>query len=108
VAVTFLESGTAAPPTVNALRSALADGYHLIHFLCHGAATEHGTVLYLEDGAGQVESAQADRLLDAFDLVKEPPLLYSSRLGWRVTGDKAREPGVSIRDQLLDRIPTDN
>jgi hypothetical protein len=75
VAVTYLESGTAAPPTVNALRSALADGYHLIHFLCHGAATEHGTVLYLEDGAGQVESAQADRLLDAFDLVKEPPLL---------------------------------
>jgi flavin reductase (DIM6/NTAB) family NADH-FMN oxidoreductase RutF len=40
--------------------------------------------------------------------LKEPPLLYSSRLGWRVTGDKAREPGVSIRDQLLDRIPADD
>jgi hypothetical protein len=40
--------------------------------------------------------------------LKESPLLYSSRLGWRVTGDKAREPGVSIRDQLLDRIPTDD
>ena len=39
--------------------------------------------------------------------LKEPPLLYSSRLGWRVTGEKAREPGVSIRDQLLDRIPAD-
>ncbi len=36
--------------------------------------------------------------------LKEPPLLYSSRLGWRVTGDKAREPGVSIRDQLLERV----
>jgi len=36
--------------------------------------------------------------------LKEPPLLYSSRLGWRVTGDKAREPGTSIRDQLLDRV----
>jgi hypothetical protein len=36
--------------------------------------------------------------------LKEPPLLYSSRLGWRVTGDRAREPGVSIRDQLLDRV----
>lgn len=36
--------------------------------------------------------------------LKDPPLLYSSRLGWRVTGDKAREPGVSIRDQLLDRV----
>ena len=36
--------------------------------------------------------------------LKEPPLLYSSRLGWRIAGDKAREAGTSIRDQLLERI----
>ena len=36
--------------------------------------------------------------------LKYPPLLYSSRLGWRATGEKAREPGVSIRDQLLERV----
>ncbi len=36
--------------------------------------------------------------------LKEPPLLYSARHGWRVTGDKAREKGVSIRDQLLARV----
>ena len=36
--------------------------------------------------------------------LREPPLLYSSRLGWRVTGDKARESGVSVRDQLLARL----
>jgi flavin reductase (DIM6/NTAB) family NADH-FMN oxidoreductase RutF len=36
--------------------------------------------------------------------LKEPPLLYSSRLGWRATGDAAREPGTSIRDQLLARL----
>jgi flavin reductase (DIM6/NTAB) family NADH-FMN oxidoreductase RutF len=36
--------------------------------------------------------------------LKEPPLLYSSRLGWRATGDKAREPGTSIRDVLLERV----
>lgn len=36
--------------------------------------------------------------------LKEPPLLYSSRLGWRMTGDAAREKGVSIRDQLLARL----
>ena len=36
--------------------------------------------------------------------LKEPPLLYSSRLGWRVTGDKAREPGRSIRDELLEKL----
>jgi len=40
--------------------------------------------------------------------LKEPPLLYSSRLGWRVTGDKAREPGTSIRDQLLARLDADD
>lgn len=34
----------------------------------------------------------------------EPPLLYSARHGWRITGDKAREKGVSIRDQLLERV----
>jgi flavin reductase (DIM6/NTAB) family NADH-FMN oxidoreductase RutF len=36
--------------------------------------------------------------------LKEPPLLYSSRLGWRATGEKAREPGTSIRDSLLERL----
>ena len=36
--------------------------------------------------------------------LREPPLLYSSRLGWRATGDKAREPGTSIRDRLLGRL----
>jgi flavin reductase (DIM6/NTAB) family NADH-FMN oxidoreductase RutF len=35
--------------------------------------------------------------------LREPPLLYSSRLGWRATGDKAREPGAGIRDRLLAR-----
>ena len=36
--------------------------------------------------------------------LREPPLLYSSRLGWRTTGGKAREPGTSIRDRLLERL----
>ncbi len=39
-----------------------------------------------------------------FGRLKEPTLLYSSRLGWRRTGEPAREPGVSIRDQLLARL----
>ncbi len=37
----------------------------------------------------------------------EPPLLYSSRLGWRATGESAREKGRSIRDELLARLPGD-
>lgn len=36
----------------------------------------------------------------------EPPLLYSARHGWRVTGDRAREPGRSVRDELLARLDT--
>ncbi len=36
--------------------------------------------------------------------LREPPLLYSSRLGWRISGDKAREPGRSVRDELLARL----
>lgn len=34
----------------------------------------------------------------------EPPLLYSSRLGWRATGGKVRGGDVSVRDQLLSRV----
>ena len=33
-----------------------------------------------------------------------PPLLYSARHGWRVTGDRARPRGESIRDRLLARL----
>jgi flavin reductase (DIM6/NTAB) family NADH-FMN oxidoreductase RutF len=33
-----------------------------------------------------------------------PPLLYSSRLGWRITGERARQPGAGIRDTLLARL----
>ncbi len=34
----------------------------------------------------------------------EPPLLYSARHGWRITGENAREKGVSVRDELLERV----
>lgn len=34
----------------------------------------------------------------------EDALLYSSRHGWRVSGVKAREPGRSVRDELLERL----
>jgi len=36
--------------------------------------------------------------------LKEPPLLYSARHGWRATGDNAREKGRSVRDELLARV----
>ena len=36
--------------------------------------------------------------------IGEPPLLYSSRLGWSKSGEKARETGDSVRDRLLARL----
>ncbi len=36
--------------------------------------------------------------------LREPALTYSSRQGWRVASDKAREPGTSVRDVLLARL----
>lgn len=36
--------------------------------------------------------------------LRDPALLYSSRHGWRISGDKAREPGRSVRDELLERL----
>jgi flavin reductase (DIM6/NTAB) family NADH-FMN oxidoreductase RutF len=53
-------------------------------------------------GDHELVFARVDQVLEG--RLKEPPLLYSSRLGWRATGDKAREPGVSIRDALLERL----
>jgi flavin reductase (DIM6/NTAB) family NADH-FMN oxidoreductase RutF len=37
----------------------------------------------------------------------EPPLLYSSRLGWRAAGGRVRESGGSVRDRLLARVEGD-
>lgn len=61
----------------------------------HWATSEHGGDhdLFL----ARVVAVREGRL-------KEPPLLYSARLGWRVTGEPAREKGVSVRDALLARL----
>lgn len=74
VSIDALESGGAQPPTLDALRKALAEGYHFIHFLCHGARTADGSVLLLEDGSGKVDAVQTARLLGAFKAVQKPPL----------------------------------
>lgn len=50
----------------------------------------------------QLLLARVEQVLEG--RLREAPLLYSSRLGWRIANDKAREPGVSIRDQLLARL----
>ena len=37
----------------------------------------------------------------------EPPLLYSSRHGWRIAGESARAPGDSVRDRLTARVESE-
>ena len=74
VTVTTLESGSGQPPTLDALRKALAEGYHFIHFLCHGARTADGSVLLLEDAGGKIDAVKTTRLLEAFKAVQTPPL----------------------------------
>jgi flavin reductase (DIM6/NTAB) family NADH-FMN oxidoreductase RutF len=36
--------------------------------------------------------------------LEEPALTYSSRKGWRIADASAREPGRSVRDELLRRV----
>jgi hypothetical protein len=74
VAVTTLETGSARPATLDQLRLALADGVHLVHFLCHGAVTPAGPVLYLERESGGVDPVTPDRLAQCFAAAARRPL----------------------------------
>ncbi len=76
----------------------------------HGLPCVPGSIAWLTcDVFDRIERFDHDLFLATVVAAREgrlgePPLLYSSRHGWRVTGEKAREPGTSIRDQLLARL----
>ena len=70
----YLESGTAHPPTLEAVRAALAEGCHMVHFLCHGARTSTGSVILLEDATGAADAVTTERLVGAFKAVQQPPV----------------------------------
>lgn len=36
--------------------------------------------------------------------LREPPLVYSARHGWRIASERARRAGTSVRDALLARV----
>lgn len=75
LALTVLRSGTAAPPTLDALREALGQGVDLLHILCHGAVTSEGSVLYLEQAGGGVDPVTTDRLVACLTPLQLPPQL---------------------------------
>jgi hypothetical protein len=59
----------------------------------------------LADGTALDHDLVLARVVDVGEgRLREPPLLYSSRLGWRSAGGKARQPGDSVRDRLLERL----
>lgn len=74
VTVTTLESGTDRPPTLDEIRKALAEGYHGIHFLCHGVRTNAGTALFLEKPGGMVDVVTSQRLVGAVKAVQSAPV----------------------------------
>jgi hypothetical protein len=73
VNITYLESGSAHPPTIENIRQALAEGYNIIHFLCHGAITDGGTVLYLENDQGKSDPVLSQKVINAFKVLSPPP-----------------------------------
>lgn len=70
----YLESSTDRRPTLDELRRALAEGYDLVHFLCHGAQTPGGTVLYLEGDDDDVAAVTAPRIVSAVKALAAPPV----------------------------------
>jgi len=75
VTVTCLRSVTENPPTPARIRQALMTECHVVHFVCHGAKTRKGTVLYLEDAEGAVEPLLSERLLEMFRALPTRPRL---------------------------------
>lgn len=79
---------------------------------------EHDGLPVVRDAVAWFTCAIEDRIVGRYDhdlffarvvtsgtgRLDQPPLLYSSRHGWRITGPKAREAGTSIRDRLLARL----
>lgn len=77
-----------------------------------------GDLPVVRDAVAWLHCEVEDRIVDRYDhdlffarvvaagagRLGEPPLLYSARHGWRITGEKAREAGTSIRDRLLARL----
>ncbi|MCU0485571.1 MAG: CHAT domain-containing protein [Anaerolineales bacterium] len=74
VEVTYLESETPDTPTLDNFRKVAPRNFHLLHFLCHGAVTPGGSVLYLEGADGKVDPVLSERLTGAMQVLAPKPL----------------------------------
>jgi hypothetical protein len=75
LAVTYLETGTPSPPTLAGVCQALAEGHHLVHFLCHSKEVDQSAWLFLEGEDGRVQRVGEAKLIPAFSTLRQPPLL---------------------------------
>lgn len=75
VQVSYLQSGTAQAPTLHNLRAALDEGYHIVHFVTHGAKGRDETVLYLEKEDGSTCLTKAQPLIETFHVATQRPRL---------------------------------
>ena len=71
----YLESETSKPPTLDNFEEELLRGYHLIHFVSHGAIArrENQSLLFLETHEGNVAPVTAERLARSFSILDKPP-----------------------------------
>jgi hypothetical protein len=75
IEVRELSTGSAAPPTLAALRAELAREPAIVHILCHGIKEADGTSLLLEDDGGRPFPISASEILSAFNGAATRPRL---------------------------------
>jgi hypothetical protein len=75
--VTYLQTGTADAPTLEAVRHALLRGHELVQFVCYGARTQQGISLVLEKEHRRSDYVNAARLLEMLRGLPARPALCS-------------------------------
>jgi hypothetical protein len=115
VAPTYVESATGDLPTLDRIRRALMEGYHIVHLVCHGKKAQQGTALFLENANADVEPVRSERLLEMFRALSTQPhlcFLAACESGARASTDAfiplgpalVAEGGVSAVVAMADRV----
>ncbi|MDM8531900.1 CHAT domain-containing protein [Anaerolineales bacterium HSG25] len=71
---TYLQTDSDALPTLEEIDKHLAQGYHIVHFVCHGLKTKKFNVLCLEDEFGFLKRVPTQRLISSLRAPKKKPL----------------------------------
>lgn len=77
VQATVLTSTGAQPPTLRALRTALAEGYDVCHIVCHGKHIEEVATLFLDADGDARSPTPGDKLVSCLRELSHPPQLVT-------------------------------